>query len=101
MTFSKSFPKTDKKTNYPSWEEVYLTTQEEREIDEKARAENIQLMKQCIEDARFIIDRQNMRDYQTDITRMAIALFEKRASHVVYWKEQVCKEKFDAEFKKK
>ena len=86
MTFSKSFPRTDKKTNYPSWEEITLTIQEEREIDEKARFENINLMRQCIEDARIIIDKQNMRDYQTDITRMAISLFEKRSSHVVYWK---------------
>ncbi|MCD4759879.1 hypothetical protein K8R33_03250 [archaeon] len=98
MTFSKSFPRTDGKTNYPIWEEIFLGDAEEKELDEKARRVNVNLMKECIEDARLIIDAENMRDYQTDLTRMAIALFEKRTSHVVYWKEEAAKDKFDSKF---
>ena len=36
-----------------------------------------------------------MKEYQTDIINMAISLFEKRASHSVYWKESKAKDKFD------
>ena len=31
--------------------------------------------------------------------RIAVALFEKRASHVIFWKESKAKEKFDDLFK--
>jgi len=99
MVFSKNFPRTEKNSTYPVWEEIELSSSEEKDIDGLARSENIALMKQCIEDARLIIDSQNMRDYQTDFVRIAISLFEKRSSHVVYWKEQACKEKFDVKFK--
>ena len=98
--FSKSFPRTDGKTNYPVWEEINLDVSEEREVDEKARLQNIQLMKQCVEDTRKIISDENLRDYQTDLVRMAVSLFEKRASHSVYWKEELAKEKFDEKFKR-
>jgi hypothetical protein len=37
----------------------------------------------------------NLKEYQTDIVHIAISLFEKRASHSVYWKESECKKKFD------
>ena len=97
--FSKSFPRTDGKTNYPVWEEINLSTSEERDVDEKARFQNIHLMKQCVEDARKIISDENLRDYQTDLVRMAVSLFEKRASHSVYWKEELAKVKFDEKFK--
>jgi len=52
-------------------------------------------MKQCIEDAKHIIESKNLKTYQTDMITVAIALFEKRASHIVYWKEEKAKEKFD------
>ena len=98
MTFSKSFPRTDGKTNFPIWEEIFLEDSEEREVEFKARRETNALMKQCIEDARLIMEDMNLRDYQTDLVRMAVSLFEKRAPHVVYWKEQACKDKFDSKF---
>ncbi len=101
MTFSKSFPRTSDKTAYPSWEEITLNDEEEREVDRRARVENIKLMEECIEDARKIFENSNLRDYQSDIVRVAISLFEKRASHSVYWKERVCKDKFDELFNKK
>ena len=95
MPYSKSFPKTTDKTVYPKWEEVYLTEEEEKVVEDNARQENIALMKQCIDDARIIFKDKNLKDFQTNIIHTAIALFEKRASHSVYYKENKAKEKFD------
>jgi hypothetical protein len=99
MAFSKSFPKQSKTSTYPQWEEVALSDAEERLEEDKARVENIRLMKECIADAAAIVKEKNMKDYQTDIIHLAISLFEKRASHSIYWKESKAKEKFDALFK--
>ena len=78
MAFSKSFPKTTDKSAYPKWEEIFLSDVEEKEIEEKAMKENIELMKKCIDDAKKIITEKNLKPYQTDLIRMAISLFEKR-----------------------
>jgi len=99
MAFSKSFPKTGEK--YPVWEEVYLTEEEEREQEEKSKEENVKLMKECIDSAKKIISEKELKEYQTDVINMAIALFEKIGSHSVYWKEDKAKEKFDEKFGKK
>ena len=95
MGFSKSFPRTKEGTTYPQWEEVYLTAEEEKEQENKCRERNNSLMKECIDDAKTIIKEINMKDYQSDIISVATALFEKRASHEVYFKENKAKEKFD------
>ena len=95
MPFSKAFPKTTKGSNYPLWEEIYLTEEEERLQEVSCRQENIKIMVQCINDAKNIIQQQNLKRFQSDLIRMAIALFEKRASHEVYWKENKAKIKFD------
>ena len=68
---------------------------EETEQEVRTRKENINLMKECITDAKEIIENKGLKDYQTDVINMAISLFEKRASHVVYYKEEKAKEKFD------
>jgi hypothetical protein len=93
MAFSKSFPK--KGTRYPEWEEVYLTLEEELEQEKLSRKENINLMKQSIEDAKSILTEKKLKPYQSDVINMAIALFGKTASHQIYWKEGRAKEKFD------
>ncbi len=98
MVFSKSFPKTGEK--YPVWEEVYLTGEEEKEQEERAKEENIRLMGGCIDTAKKIISEKGFKEYQTDVINMAIALFEKISSHSVYWKENKAKEKFDEKFAK-
>nr|MCK4930156.1 hypothetical protein [Nanoarchaeota archaeon] len=97
MAFSKTFPKTTDKSVYPKWIEVFLTDKEEKEQEELCRQENIKLMKECISDAKKIFSEQKLKDYQTDTIRLAVALFEKRASHSIYWKESKAKEKFDKE----
>ncbi|MAE42372.1 hypothetical protein CMO93_01260 [Candidatus Woesearchaeota archaeon] len=100
MPFSKSFPKQSKTSTYPQWEEVTLTDEEEKAEEDKARNENIKLMKECIDDAKSILIEKEFKDCQRDITNITIALFEKRASHTVYWKESKAKEKFDGMFNK-
>lgn len=98
MTFSKSFPKTSDK--YTVWEEIFLTDEEEKEVEEKAKKENIELMKKCLGEAKKICNEAEFKECQRDITRIAIALFEKRASHQVYHKERKCKEKFEEKFRR-
>jgi len=95
MTFSKRFPRQIEGSNYPEWVEVFLDKQEEKNVDEECRQENIKLMKECISDAEVVAKDKNLKPFQTNIIDMAISLFEKRASHSVYWKESKAKEKFD------
>ena len=100
MPFSKSFPKQSKTSAYPQWEEITLSDEEEKAEEQKAREENIVLMKECLEDAKSIMNEKGLKDFQSDTVNIAIALFEKRASHSVYWKENKAKEKFDEMFNK-
>lgn len=95
MAFSKTFPKQIEGSNYPKWEEVKLTEEEERKVEEEARKENVIVMKQSIDDAKAIISEKGLKENNTGIMNLAVALFEKRASHSVYWKERLAKEKFD------
>ena len=96
MPFSKAFPKRSDKGAYPRWEDVELSEEEERLVDEAARIENIKLMNECIDDAKSIILQKNLNKYQSDMVHIAIALFEKRASHSIYHKERKAREKFDS-----
>ena len=91
MVFSKSFPKIKEKQTV--WEEVFLTEEEEKEVEGKAKEENIRLMKECIEDAKKLFEESNLKPYQSDIVQVGISLFEKSSSHNVYWKENKVKEK--------
>ena len=96
MAFSKSFPKTVEGSAYPKWEEVFISEEEEIEIEQKAREEHIKIMQECIDDAKALIEEKGFKGFKEDILKVAVPLFEKRASHNVYWKESRCKEKFDA-----
>lgn len=96
MTFTKNFPRHIKGSPYTQWEEVKLTEQEELEEDQRSRTENIKLMEECIEDAKIIMKDKGLKDYQTDIVSIATELFEKRASHAVYYKEKRARKKFDS-----
>lgn len=94
MTFSKRFPKKSKTSVYPQWEDTYLADEEEKGVEEKARQENINIMDECLADAEKIIRDNGLE--RSDVAKLAIALFEKRASHTIWWKERKAKEKFDA-----
>ena len=98
MAFSKSFPRTTEKSTYPIWEEVYLSDSEEKRADLETKNETISLMKECIDDSKQIILDKELKDYQSDVIAVAISLFEKRASHSVYRKEQKAKEKVDEKY---
>ncbi|MAG45150.1 MAG: hypothetical protein CMH63_00050 [Nanoarchaeota archaeon] len=100
MAFSKSFPKTEKGSTYPSWEEVYLSEEEEKEIEEGAKRENHNLMKECIDRAKEILTEKKLDYTHSNVISTAIALFDKIASHSVYHKEAKAKEKFDMKFGK-
>ena len=95
MSFQRRFPKDKPGSPYPAWEEVILTKEEETIIEQEQRTYNKELMKECLNDAKTIVKELSLKDFQTDITSIAIALFEKRASHLVYWKEESAKKKID------
>lgn len=96
MTFVKTFPKTTDKSAYPVWIEIRLTEKEEEEMETKCRKENAKLMSVCLEDARIIMQKHKLLETQTNIIETAKALFEKRASHEIYYKEELARQKFDA-----
>ena len=94
MVFSKTFPREVDGSNYPKWEEIFLSAQEEREREQVARQENLFLIRQCIADARNVLKDEKMMDMQSHVLSVALTLFKKRSSHVVFYKEERCKEKF-------
>ncbi|MBW2997873.1 hypothetical protein KY349_06040 [Candidatus Woesearchaeota archaeon] len=94
MVFSRTFPREVDGSNYPKWEEIFLSAQEEREREQVARQENLFLMRQCIADARNILKDEKMMDMQSHVLSLANSLFKKRSSHAVHYKEEKCKEKF-------
>lgn len=98
MVFKKSFPHTTDKSVYPKWEEISLSDVEERKQEVLAREDNINKMKECIVDAKSIIKSNDLKPYQTDMINIAIALFDKRGSHEIYYKDNKAKEKFDEKF---
>ncbi len=99
MVFFKTFPRTLKGSSYPLWEEVTLSDEEEKEAEVKAKEENVILIKECIDEAKKILSEKGFKFYQSDVVNLAIALYDKVASHQVYYKENVAKEKFDKLFK--
>ncbi len=95
MAYSKSFPKKSDKSVYPQWEEVLLTPAEEEGVEKKCRLQNTKIMAECLHDAQKIFVSQGQKGYETSIATIAASLFEKRASHVAFMKEEFAKEKFN------
>jgi len=94
MSFSKTFPRTVQGSNYPIWEEITLSDDEEKDIERQCKRENFYLLDESIQEAKALAIKNGMNSNST-VTRLAIALFEKRASHIVFLKESKAKEKFD------
>ena len=92
MGFSKRFPKATEGSVYPKWVEVRLTDEEEKQVEQQAREQHVNLFKECVEDAEKI----SLGSERSDIISIASTLFDKRSSHVVYMKERKCREKFDS-----
>lgn len=95
MPYSKAFPKRTDKSVYPHWEDVYLTAEEEKEVEEAARIENNKIMATCLDDAEKLLVAKGVKGYETSMVALATSLFDKRASHVAYLKEEKAKEKFE------
>ena len=98
MAFSKTFPKTTPGSSYPVWEEIILTEEEEKDVEEKCQRENFRLLNTCLEQARALAIKQGINTDENRV-QLAITLFEKQASHLVFWKENEAKKKFDQKFK--
>ena len=94
MTFSKTFPKTVPGTNYPIWEEIFLTEEEEKQVEEDCRKSNFQMMDMSLQEAKMLAIKHGMNE-DNNIVQIARSLFEKKASHVIFWKESKAKDKFD------
>ena len=95
MAFSKTFPRTLPGSNYPVWEEIFLTEEEEKQVEENCRRANFLVLDESIGSAKALAIKNGMNNDE-NIVNLAIALFEKRASHEVFWKESKAKEKFDS-----
>lgn len=94
MAFRKRFPKDVPTSPYPQWVTVELTKEQEEQLEEKTRDENVSLMQECLSDAKELVEAQGLKDYQTDVVNIAISLFEKRASHLAYHKEEFAYDQF-------
>ena len=97
MAFYKRFPKHTEGSVYPKWVEVTLSEEEERSVEKNARDEQVKLFKECVEDAEKLASGRNMKLDQAEIISIASEFFDKRASHVVYLKENRCRAKFDGQ----
>lgn len=94
MVFSKKFPKDVPGSNYPIWEEVKLTDEEEHQVETNSARINYQLFDDALQDAKQLAIKHGLNTDENRV-RIAVALFEKQASHVIFWKENKAKEKFD------
>ena len=82
---------------FPEWIQVTLSPEEEKEVEERNRIENLKILSRAIDDAKKVFEKKNLKIIQSDVLTAAIALFERQASHNVYAKEAKCKEKFDSD----
>ncbi|NTV23152.1 MAG: hypothetical protein HGA85_02120 [Nanoarchaeota archaeon] len=98
MVFSKSFPRMQDKAPYTRWVDIKLSEEDEGEQERIARRDNLKLLHQSIEDAKDVIKGEGLKPFQSDMVSIALALFEKRASHVVYYKEEKAREMFEKLF---
>ncbi len=103
MVFSKSFPRTTDKSSYPQWEEIFLTSEEESKQEDNCRTQNIILMKECVDDAKNIFLDKNLKDFQSDIIKLASVLqishyqeFRNTCSAVSVFGKQAVEEVFNA-----
>ncbi len=93
--FSKTFPKQIPGSNYPVWQEIKLTDEEEKAIEHECKQANFRMLDSCLTEAKALAIKHGINTGENQV-KMAIALFEKRASHEVFWKENKAKEKFDS-----
>lgn len=96
MAFTKSFPVQKTEGSYTSWKEISLDHDEEKHAEEKARDDHIRQFQECLDDAKEILLKTGMKQFDPNIIAVANTLFEKRASHTSYYKEDAARKKFNA-----
>ena len=75
--------------------EVKLTDEEEKEVEKECLLNNIKLLKECLKISEQIIQEEKL--HNRNKLRIAIALYEKQSSHMVYWKDKYCRMKLENE----
>lgn len=70
-----------------------LTALEIREKEQVARQENLFLMRQCLADARNIINDEKMMDMQSHVISLAETLFNKRARNTADYLAEALRKK--------
>lgn len=89
--FYKSFP-VQSEDNKVNWHEIYLTPKDERAALDEAAIADMELMDQCIEDAKKLLEKKSLKPFQNSVIGLATQLFAKQADHSVYFKEKKCRE---------
>ena len=92
MAFVKRFSGNNEKD---VWREVSLTDDEELLAEEIAFDENLRLMAECIVCAKNIAKSMELKEYQSDIVSVALALFHNVSKTQIMHKEEMCMEKFE------
>lgn len=95
MAFSKRFPKDVATSPYPQWIEVRLSEEEEQAVEQETRKKHAQQLAQCIVDAKQVAKKSDVHADPAEVVALAKSLFDKQASHVVFYKEAKAKEKLD------
>lgn len=96
MTYSKRFPKDTPASVHPQWIEISLSDDEEREVKKQARSKHASQLAQCLVDAKKVAKLSEVHADPSEIVNLARSLFDKQASHTVFYKERRAKEKFDS-----
>lgn len=91
MAFTKAFASRSDKSVYPKWVDVELSEEEEHEAESQARKESLKILKECLEDAKILLAEPEQSE---STVQLACALFDKRASHVAFYKEELAQKKF-------
>ena len=73
--------------------EVKLDDEEEKEVEKECLFYNIKLIKECLKISESIIQEEKL--HNRNKLRIALALYEKQSSHVVYWKDKYCRMKLE------
>ena len=79
------------------WKDVSITPEQEEEVKAETRTLHNALMVQCINDAKEVVRKAFPNGEMSHVLHcnVAVALFEKRASHVQFTREKKAKKVFD------
>lgn len=71
-----------------------MSEEEEKQVEEECKQENFKLLDDSLRQAKTLVIKHAINT-EDNVARLAVALFEKQASHVIFWKESRAKEKFE------